>query len=37
MDVLAVREAVSYLKDQCIKGKGPFMLEGILNQFWIIF
>lgn len=28
MDVLAVREAVTYLKDQCAKGKGPFMLEA---------
>ncbi|KAK4337127.1 hypothetical protein RND71_043886 [Anisodus tanguticus] len=28
MDVLAVREAITYLKDQCLKGKGPFMLEA---------
>lgn len=27
MDVLAVREATAYLKDQCLQGKGPFIME----------
>lgn len=28
MDVLAVREAITYLKEKCKQGKGPFMLEA---------
>lgn len=28
MDVLAVREVITYMKEQCKQGKGPFMLEA---------
>ena len=28
MDVLAVREATAYLKEECIQGKGPFIMEA---------